>query len=42
MKGIPSIRELLGLGRYPVPSYGGVSMGIIRVKYEIGGYGIGV
>ena len=25
-------RELLGLGRYPVPSYGGVSMGIIRVK----------
>ena len=23
-------RELLGLGRYPVPSYGGVSTGIIR------------
>ena len=30
-------RELLGLGRYPVPSYGGVSMGIIR--WECGGWG---
>ena len=28
-------RELLGLGRYPVPSYGGVSTGIIRVKVRL-------
>jgi hypothetical protein len=29
--------ELLGLGRYPVPSYGGVSMGIIRVMKGLSG-----
>jgi hypothetical protein len=44
MKGIPSIRELLGLGRYPVPSYGwGGSVDIIRwvcVGCEVGGGGM--